>query len=515
MAFRRWFRSKPRLAVGASSGGETPRPHGLGRRWLFRLAALCLACVPFLAFEALCWCCNWGAEADPADPFVAFSTNRPLFDRTADGLRWQVTPSRRRFFSDESFLVQKPAGSRRAFVVGESTVAGEPFGKPTSFPTWLQLALDACDPQSEWNVVNCGGVSYASYRLAPIVDECLMHEPDLIILAVGHNEFLEERTYAPIRATPAVVRAVYDYVHRWRAFRAVRSWTLSPSSGNAVATLPDEVSTRLDYEGGLAAYHRDDAGRRAVIAHYEFNLRRMVRSVQAAGVPLMLIRQPSNLADCPPFKSEHDPRVTETDRARFEKLVTEARDQVAHDLPKAVQLWESAVAIDPTFALSQYEMGKCCEALSATEQARAAFVAARDHDVCPLRMTSDMERILAQVAAETHTPLVDLHVLLERQSQSGILGDYLLVDHVHPSVAGHQLIARYLVRELKSLGLTQLGSDCETASDAAFAAHQSALDPQYYLRGHRTLRSLQIWAAGRAGQPPTATHRDDTVTGEP
>ncbi|HUQ68427.1 MAG TPA: hypothetical protein VM165_02825 [Planctomycetaceae bacterium] len=498
----RWFRSKPRQTVGTSSGREPTQPRRPWRVWSFRLAAVCLACVPFLAFETLCWCCNWGVEADPADPFVAFSTSRPLFDRTADGLRWQVKPNKQRFFSDESFPAEKPADSRRAFIVGESTVAGEPFGKPTSFPTWLQLALDECDPQSAWNVVNCGGVSYASYRLAPIVEECLTHEPDLIILAVGHNEFLEERTYAPIRATPAAVRAVYDYAHRWRAFRAVRSWTLSEPSAQTVPTLPEELSTRLDYEGGLAAYHRDDAGRRAVIAHYEFNLRRMVRSAQAAGVPLILIRQPSNLADCPPFKSEHDPRLTEADRTRLESIVTEAREQVPRDLPKAVALWESAVAVDPTFALSQYEMGKCYEALGATEQAREAFVAARDNDVCPLRMLSEMERILAQVAAETHTPLVDLHALLERQSQTGILGDYLLVDHVHPSVAGHQLIARQLVGELRSLGLTQPKPDCEAVTDAAFAAHLAALDPQYYLRGHRTLRSLQIWADGRAGVTP-------------
>jgi lysophospholipase L1-like esterase len=473
------------------------------QRWWFRLVALCLACVPFLAVEALCWVCGWGAAADPADPFVEFSTVRPLFDRSADGSRWEVTPSRRRFFSDESFPARKPAGTWRVFIVGESTVAGEPFGKPTSFPTWLQLALQAGDPHQGWNVVNCGGVSYASYRLAPIVEECLTHEPHLIILAIGHNEFLEERTYAPIRATPSVVRSLYDFAHRWRAFRAVRGWVNAASAANAVTTLPDEITTRLDYEAGLEAYHRDEAGRAAVIAHYEFNLRRMVRRVQAAGVPLILIRQPSNLSDCPPFKSEYDPRVSAADRARCEGFVAEAHERLARDLPGAVKRLESAVQIDPTFARTQYELGKCYETLGRTAQAREAFLAARERDVCPLRMLGEMERILAQVADETHTPLVDLHELLERQSQSGILGDYLLVDHVHPSIAGHQLIAKRLATELQALGLHRPGPESAAAIEAAFAAHLASLDPEYYLRGQRTLRSLQIWAAGRAAQPET------------
>jgi lysophospholipase L1-like esterase len=476
---------------------------------LFRLCAVCLAVVPFLILEAVCWCWGWGDAADPADPFLEFSTNRPLFELTPDGQFWRVIPSRRRFFSDESFPAVKPPGTRRVFVVGESTVAGEPFGKPTSFPTWLQRFLQAGEDGQQWQVVNCGGVSYASYRLAPIVEECLAHQPDLMVLAVGHNEFLEERTYAPVLATPPAIRSLYDQAHRWRLFRAARQTVLAATSRPGDPSLPEVVQTRLDFENGLDDYRRDDVHRRAVIAHYEFHLRRMVRSAKQAGVPLILIRQPSNLADCPPFKCEYSPRLSGTERARCEELVAMARTAAAKDLRGAIALLESAVAIDPTHAGNQFDLGKCCEALGDWPGARAAFLAARDNDICPLRTVSEMEQILSRIAAETRTPLIDAHALLEQQTTSGILGGFLLVDHVHPSIAGHQLIARRLTEELESLGLYEPTVECGPAYDAACAAHLAALDPQYFLRGRRTLRSLQAWAAGRAARTPTVSTLDD------
>ena len=64
-------------------------------------------------------------------------------------------------------------------MLGGSTVQGRPFSIETAFSTWLELSLTAADPSRIWQVVNCGGVSYASYRLAPIVDESSCYKPDL------------------------------------------------------------------------------------------------------------------------------------------------------------------------------------------------------------------------------------------------------------------------------------------------------------------------------------------------
>jgi hypothetical protein len=97
-----------------------------------------------------------------------------------------------------------------------------------------------------------------------------------------------------------------------------------------------------------------------------------------------------------------------------------------------------------------------------------------------------------------------LHTLLEQQTPTGILGGFLLVDHVHPSVTGHQIIARRLLAEFETLGLIHSVPDSSAAVEAAWVKHLASLDEHYYLRGQRTLRSLQAWAAGRAALTPTS-----------
>ncbi|MFW6168867.1 MAG: hypothetical protein ACODAD_00150 [Planctomycetota bacterium] len=60
----------------------------------------------------------------------------------------------------------------------------------------LREFLPVAHPSRRWEVVNAGGVGYASYRVAKLMEELVRYEPDLFIIYSGHNEFLKRRTYA-------------------------------------------------------------------------------------------------------------------------------------------------------------------------------------------------------------------------------------------------------------------------------------------------------------------------------
>ena len=167
-------------------------PPRRARRWSLRLAAIGLGVLPFLLGELLCIACGWGRTADYDDPFVGFQSVHPLFVLNDDGDRYEIPPSRYRFFAPDSFPETKSPDEFRVFCLGGSTVQGHPYSLETSFTSFLEIALHEADPARRWRVVNCGGISYASYRLLPILHECLQHDPDLIILCTGHNEFLED-----------------------------------------------------------------------------------------------------------------------------------------------------------------------------------------------------------------------------------------------------------------------------------------------------------------------------------
>src|SRR5213594_4056671 len=163
-----------------------------GRRALVRAAAVIVGVSPLLALEAGLRLCGAG-RAQVSDSLSGFNQNFPLFERV--GGVYRTSPAREPFFPEQEFSLAKPTNGFRIFCFGGSTVYGHPYQGDTAFPKWLELELDATHPTRSYQAINCGGVSYASYRLAPIVKEVLNYQPDLVIIATGENEFLEDRTY--------------------------------------------------------------------------------------------------------------------------------------------------------------------------------------------------------------------------------------------------------------------------------------------------------------------------------
>jgi hypothetical protein len=230
----------------------------------------------------------------------------------------------------------------------------------------------------------------------------------------------------------------------------------------------------------------------------------MVEMVQEAGLPLLLMKPSSNLRDCPPFKWELSADFTDQQTNRWGELIARAPQIRESDPLESLRLLQKALKMDPANPLTHYHLGRTQLALRDTLAARQALVAARDLDVCPLRMTSPLEERLARVADDEDVPLLDMHAVLEGLARDGILGDEWLVDHIHPSIEGHQRIADALVVQLSRMGLLTLPDDWQTATHRVYAEHLATLDSAYFLRGQRMLEGLRAWSQGRADGPLAA-----------
>ncbi|MBL8849539.1 MAG: hypothetical protein JNG89_07640 [Planctomycetaceae bacterium] len=499
------------------------------RRWLYRLAAIVLGLSPLLGFEVLCRVFDWGRPALHDDPFVGFSSIRPLFVLSDDRSRYEIPAARQRFFCAESFPARKLPGDFRIFCLGGSTVQGRPFATETSYTSWLEITLNAAQPDRHWDVINCGGVSYASYRLIPILHEVLTYQPDLIILDTGHNEFLEARSFDHLQDRGAAVNAALSAAARLRTFTLIREQYLrlngkssaAPSEGRPL--LPEEVDALLDYQNGLEEYRRDEAWRDGVVKEFEFHLRELVQIAQDAGVPMLLVNPCSNLRDFPPIKSLHRDNLTKQELAEWDALCAAAgvhMDAGAAELPDAIACLEQACRIDPEHALSFYHLGHCYLAAQRTADARRMFEQALALDICPLRMLKPMSESLLRVARETGTPCVDAQALFESLSRDGLVGDQWLVDHVHPSIAGHQVFADALADKFIELQMAVPVADWAERKVAGYREHLDSLPDLYFLKGMQRLESEQHWAHGRAtlvrpgSGPPAPAPLPETGGGE-
>ena len=138
----------------------------------------------------------WEDTKEVSDPFIGLIGDQTLFELSADQTEYRIKNDRLGFFRPASFANPKPSKEYRVFVVGGSTVQGRPWENETAFPNWLEICLNANLPKRIAKVVNCGGVSFASYRICHFVDEVMEYVPDLLIVCTGHNEFFEDRTYS-------------------------------------------------------------------------------------------------------------------------------------------------------------------------------------------------------------------------------------------------------------------------------------------------------------------------------
>src|SRR5690606_4964545 len=178
-----------------------------------------------------------------------------------------------------------------------------------SFSAWLRELLPAASADTQWEVINAGGISYASYRVAALMEELAQYEPDLFIVYTGHNEFLEERTYGDLRRKPAALLETASALSWSRTYSVLHRMLVQPQRPAASSVLPAEVDAVLDHTVGPVSYQRDDRWHEQVLAHFELNLVRMAQIARSCGAELVLVVPAVNLKDCSPFKSENSKRL--------------------------------------------------------------------------------------------------------------------------------------------------------------------------------------------------------------
>ena len=439
------------------------------------------------------------------DPFVGFSANVPLFVPSPDGQQFVTAPNKLNFFNPQSFPREKAPGAYRIFCMGGSTTYGHPYTDPVSFSGWLRELLPAADGTKHWEVINAGGISYASYRVANLMEELIRYQPDLFIIYTGQNEFLEERTYSQIKDIPPVVRSTISVLARTRTWSAMNTalqrLEINPQAAKAGRDqLAVEADTILDRSAGLDRYTRDDALRDKILQHYRISLERMVALARSVGAQVIFVTPASSLNDCAPFKSEHTPGLDQSARERSERMLAQAKEAILQANWKgALELLDAAVAADPRHAELQYRRGQALLALGRFEEAESALSLARDEDICPLRALTPMPGIVAEVARDQGVRLVDYIELLRRRMQKEhghpVLGKEYFLDHVHPTMDGYKILAVALIESMIDQGLVRPGADWGEQAIASVAANiESRIDREAQGQALVVLARTLLWA---------------------
>lgn len=493
------------------SGSRTGKPLKASRRtplWQALLLPMAAILIFFVLLEGGLALFGVKPAVQADDPFVGFASNAPLFvpSRGADGAELLVTASNKKdYFNRQSFPRQKAPNTVRVFTLGGSTTYGRPYDDSTSFAGWLREMLPAADKTRNWEVINAGGISYASYRVAKLMEELVRYQPDLFVIYTGHNEFLEERTYHELKELPPLVRSTASILAKTRTWTAMSKvmdgLDVSSDEGSEDRyKLSAEVDAILDRSVGLEGYQRDEALQGKVLKHFRISLERMVTLARSVGAQVIFVNPASNLKDCSPFKSQDTDGISQAAIQNSWKLLNMSKPLVwQQQWEMVLHFLDQAIAVNPDSADLRYRRGQALFALGRFDAAKKELIIARDQDVCPLRALSAISGLVAEVAREQQVALVDFEDLLAKRMQStkkhSILGEEFFLDHVHPTIEGHRLLAVALLEAMASQGLVHPDPDWKGEALAAVTDKiEAGVNPLIQGRALANLARVLLWA---------------------
>ncbi len=466
-----------------------------------------------VALELALWACGVKPAYYSRDPYAGFTPQVPHFRVGTDGAGQEVVtlvPSKRESLNEQHFLRHKPKGIYRIVCLGGSATYGRPFFDHTSFAGWLRALLPKADPLRNWEVINAGAISYASYRIRGLMAELARYEPDLFIVYTGENEFLERRTYASVFETPGLLRNAAGLASRLRIATVMQSGLelagiLRPVDRNKATGLHEEVVRIPVYAVGPEAYTRDETFKREALSHYEASLNAMVDLAAETHARLLFVTPISNLRDFAPFKSENRSGLT-PDQLRAWRVAYEKGRTLAHNNQpaEAGQQFDAALAIDDRHADLLYRKGQALLALGKDKEARDYLVRARDEDICPLRALTATLDTMRKVAAQRGVELLDFERLATPRASHQISGEDLLADHVHLQIAGSKMLALDILDQLAREKIVSLSPEWGTEAIASVTAQVEAgiEGPRY---AHELYSLLQLLDA--LGQTEQALKR--------
>ncbi|MDP5189711.1 tetratricopeptide repeat protein [Rheinheimera baltica] len=326
-------------------------------------------------------------------------------------------------------LATKPADSFRIVVQGGSTAAGFPYGRWGSLQALLQQRFKRSYPEKNIEVINTAMAAINSYSLLDFQAEIVALQPDLVLVYTGHNEFLGllGAGSALSVASSRGGTLLYLKLRNLRLFQLMQSLlqTFSPTAtaDTDQRSLMAKIAQGADIASESPLYQE-------TLKQFQQNLALLLQGYQQAKIPVMLSTLVSNERDLVPFSA-----IGITDwQALTQQLSTSAT------LPSAVLQHKAAYAF--VQGLQALQQDDAVAALAWLKQAR-------DDDSLRFRAPSAFNSIIRSAAHTYHATLVDTEQLFRQHSTNGIVGNSLLLEHVHPTAQGYSLLAEAFYQAIR------------------------------------------------------------------
>lgn len=377
----------------------------------------------------------------------------------------------------DRFPCDKPPGTLRILTLGGSSTMGWGVDPDACFSEVLERQL-AARSSVPVEVINGGVSGHNTIQIREMLPGLLFLEPDVVLLYAGHNDYNFFLVADAAELAPRWVRRARiagDHLALWRAAR-VLLYRIRPPRGAPERPLlghgrpggaaghqpPGEVGPRKvpsSREARRELVVEEERARTLIEARYHENVREIARQVGGIGADLVLAA-PVSRVDDGPLDSIHWVDLDDEQLARFDAAYALVegpgpgeRPPVHIDQGQAVA---DALALDDTYAHLLYMVGLREIRRGDLEAAREHLHASMDNtppgrcDRAPPRHRA----VVAEAAERVGAVHVDPWPVFEEAARrKGLPGEDLFIDSLHPTVAGHELLATRFADVLVNEGL--------------------------------------------------------------
>lgn len=350
----------------------------------------------------------------------------------------------------------KPKGTYRIFVLGESAAMGDP-DPAYSFSRYLEVMLAQRFPEMKFEVANTGSVAINSHVSLLIAEGLAKLQPDLVIIYSGNNEVVGP--YGP--------GTVLSSSGMWLPVVRASIWFRSTRMGQLITKLSAQKQEWAGMEMFLdKQVPASSPLMKNVYSNFNTNLRDTIAAAHSAGARVIVSTVATNTKDCAPFASQHRPGLRQDELNKWTALVGEAsRLESAAAYEQAVQLYLAASSIDDQYAELEFRIARCLSKLGNEQQATPHYSRARDLDTLRFRADSRINEI-NRGAVNAGAEVVDADAIFAQNSPGGSTGSELVFEHVHMTPNGNYLLAREMFRNVASHIAGHAVADGEIVSQA-------------------------------------------------
>jgi tetratricopeptide (TPR) repeat protein len=363
--------------------------------------------------------------------------------------------------NSELFKKKKDGNTLRIFVLGESTTIGYPYFHNGSFHRWLQYRLSHSFPDKNFEIINIALTAVNSYTVLGFAREVVDYEPDAVLIYTGHNEYygaLGVGSTENIGGNPRLVNLLLSL----RDFRITQLITnLYGNLQNAFASgKAGSGGTRMKLMVADQQIPYQSVLYKRGVEQFRANMNETLELFNKQNIPVFISNLVSNEKDLKPFVSFPVDGLQFPEFKKNFNLGLKALRQ--KDNYSAYTYFKTADQNYNSHALCEYYLGKLAYNRGDFKRAKAYFSKARDLDGLRFRAPAELNTVIDQLCRTyKNAHLVDTKAAFEANSANGIIGDELILEHVHPDLRGYSILSDVFYEVLKKNNLISVNAEKE------------------------------------------------------